>query len=58
MLSVSFATEACYMIKKLIKKLKNHFAEASHHFANVNYYFAGKNWEKSILLRQFFCQHK
>ena len=52
MLSVLFATEACYTIK-IIKK--NHFAEANYHFGDVNYHFAGKNLEKPIL---FFCQGK
>ena len=41
MLSVLFATETCYMIKKNNKE--NHFAEASYHFADGNYNFAGEN---------------
>ena len=52
MLSVLFATEACYTIK-IIKK--NHFAKANYHFGDVNYHFAGKNLEKPIL---FFYQGK
>ena len=39
MLSVLFATEACYTIKEN-KKEKSHFRG---HFADVSYHFAGKN---------------
>ena len=53
MLSVLFATEACYLIQKLIIK-KNHFAEASYHFVNINYHFAGKNLGWPILCSLFF----